>query len=334
MKFHFNPVFSYRKEMDIMSWNTKLTKLLSIDYPIIQGAMAYISDGVLAAAMNHAGCAGVIGSGGFSADEVRDSIRTAKDILGNGKCYGVNLMLQAPNVDDVAQVICDEKVPFVTIGAGNPLPWFEPLHHAGIKCIPVVPNAKLAKRVQDAGADAIIVEGMEAGGHDGKVTLMALLENILPDIEIPLVAAGGIVDGRGVAASLIMGASGVQMGTRFLLAEECHLLHPNAKQAIINANDTDSVVCGFTTGDSVRGLRNKFSDKYLQEEYSGAPLSTLTALSRGTNRKGAIEGATENGFILAGMSLTHLTKIQPVQEIVEDIVSETERCLANASRVI
>lgn len=285
MKFHFNPVFSYRKEMDIMSWNTKLTKLLSIDYPIIQGAMAYISDGVLAAAMNHAGCAGVIGSGGFSADEVRDSIRTAKDILGNGKCYGVNLMLQAPNVDDVAQVICDEKVPFVTIGAGNPLPWFEPLHHAGIKCIPVVPNAKLAKRVQDAGADAIIVEGMEAGGHDGKVTLMALLENILPDIEIPLVAAGGIVDGRGVAASLIMGASGVQMGTRFLLAEECHLLHPNAKQAIINANDTDSVVCGFTTGDSVRGLRNKFSDKYLQEEYSGAPLSTLTALSRGTNRK-------------------------------------------------
>lgn len=206
-----------------MAWKTKLTELLSIDYPIIQGGMAYISDGVLAAAMAHAGCAGVIGSGGFTTDEVRDNIRRARDILGPKGIYGVNLMLQAPNKDDVAQVICDEKVPFVTLGAGNPVPWFDDLHHAGVKCIPVVPNVKLAKRVQDAGADALVVEGMEAGGHDGKLTLMALLENVLPDIEIPVVAAGGIVDGRGIAAALIMGASGVQMGTRFLLAEECRL---------------------------------------------------------------------------------------------------------------
>ena len=204
-----------------MSWNTKITKLLGIDYPIIQGGMAYISDGVLAAAMNHAGCAGVIGSGGFSVDEIRDHIRQAKDILGPGKCFGVNLMLQMPNKDDVAQLICDEKVPFVTIGAGNPVPYFDPFHHAGVKCIPVVPNVKLAHRVQDAGADAIVVEGMEAGGHDGKITLMALLENVLPEIEIPVIAAGGIVDGRAVAAALIMGASGVQMGTRFLLSKEC-----------------------------------------------------------------------------------------------------------------
>ena len=208
-----------------MSWNTKITKLLNIDYPIIQGAMAYISDGVLAAAMSHAGCAGVIGSGGFTPDEVQSHIRRFKDIAGSQKVYGVNLMLQDDNKDDIAQIICDEKVPFVTIGAGNPIPWFEPFHQKGIKCIPVVPNVKLAQRVQAHGADALVVEGMEAGGHDGKLTLMALLENVLPDIEIPVIAAGGIADGRGIAASLLMGASGVQMGTRFLLAEECSL-HP------------------------------------------------------------------------------------------------------------
>lgn len=316
-----------------MSWNTPITKLLSIDYPIIQGGMAYISDGVLAAAMNHAGCAGVIGSGGFSVDEIRDHIRTAKDILGPGKTFGVNLMLQMPNKDDVAQLICDEKVPFVTIGAGNPVPYFEPFHHAGVKCIPVVPNVKLAHRVQDAGADALVVEGMEAGGHDGKITLMALLENVLPEIEIPVIAAGGIVDGRGIAAALVMGASGVQMGTRFLLAEECKL-HPNAKQAIIKAQDTDSVVTGFTTRDTVRGLRNAFSEKYLKLEYSGAPQEALAALAAGTNRKGAIEGDTENGFVLAGMSLTHLTKIEPVEAIVEELVSETERRLQGAGELI
>lgn len=267
-----------------MAWKTKLTELLSIDYPIIQGGMAYISDGVLAAAMAHAGCAGVIGSGGFTTDEVRDNIRRARDILGPKGIYGVNLMLQAPNKDDVAQVICDEKVPFVTLGAGNPVPWFDDLHHAGVKCIPVVPNVKLAKRVQDA-------------------------------------------------AALIMGASGVQMGTRFLLAEECRL-HPKAKEAIIKAKDTDSTVTGFTTGDSVRGIKNAFSEKYLKAEYSGAPLEELIALATGTTRKGAVEGDTENGFVLAGMSLTHLTKIQPVEEIVEELVSETERRLAGAKGLI
>lgn len=316
-----------------MSWNTKITKLLGIEYPIIQGAMAYISDGILAAAMNHAGCAGVIGSGGFTPDEVRDHIRRFKDIAGSNKVYGVNLMLQDSNKDDVAQIICDEKVPFVTIGAGNPIPWFDPFQQKGIKCFPVVPNVKLAKRVQAAGADAIIIEGMEAGGHDGKLTLMALLENVLPDIEIPVVAAGGIVDGRGIAAALIMGASGVQIGTRFLLAKECRL-HPNAKKAVIAATDTDSTVTGFTTGDSVRGLRNQFSDRYLQAEYSGASPDELSSLSAGTTKKGAVFGDTENGFVLAGMSLTHLTKIQPTEEIVEELVSDTEQRLISAVKLI
>ncbi len=316
-----------------MSWNTKITKLLGIRYPIIQGAMAHISDGVLAAAMYHAGGAGVIGSGGFSTDEVREHIRRAKDILGPGKAFGVNLMLQTRNKDDIAQLICDEKVPFATIGAGNPVPYMDALHHAGVKCIPVVPNVKLARRVQDAGADAIVVEGMEAGGHDGKLTLMALMENILPDLEVPVIAAGGIVDGRGIAAALLLGAQGVQIGTRFLLAKEC-TIHPKAQEAIIAAQDTDSTVIGFSTRDTVRGIRNKFSENYLAKEYSGASADELALLSRGAYKNAVIDGDTENGYVLAGMSLTHLTKIQPVQEIVEELVSETERRLAGASSLI
>ena len=316
-----------------MNWNTKITKLLHINYPIIQGAMAYISDGTLAAAMYHAGCCGVIGSGGFSVDEVRAEIRKVKDILGPDKVYGVNLMLQAPNKDDIAQLVCDEKVPFVTLGAGNPIPWFEPLHQNGIKCIPVVPNVRLAQKVQEAGADALVVEGMEAGGHDGKITLMALLENVLPEIEIPVVAAGGIVDGRGIAAALVMGASGVQIGTRFLLSEESPI-HPHAKEALIRAEDTDSTVIGFTRNDSVRGLRNKYSDAYLEKEYSGASAEELAAFAAGSVPKAAIHGDMENGFLPAGMSLTHLTKVQPVASIMAELVTETEKALAKAPQLI
>lgn len=313
-----------------MSWNTKLTKLLQIDYPIIQGAMAYISDGKLAAAMSHAGCAGVIASGGFTPDEVREEIRRFRDIAGPDKVFGVNLMLQNRNKDDIAQIVCDEKVPFVTIGAGNPVPWLEPLHAHGVKCVTVVPNVKLAKRVQEAGADALVIEGMEAGGHDGKITLMALLENVLPDIEIPVVAAGGIIDGRGVAAALTMGASGVQMGTRFLLAEECRL-HANAKEAIIQAADTDSTVTGFSKNNSVRGLKNSFTEKYLEAEYKGASREELEALSRGTNKIAAVDGDVDNGFVLAGMSLTHLRKVEPVSDIISQITAETEEVLRRAA---
>ena len=174
---------------------------------------------------------------------------------------------------------------------------------------------------------------MEAGGHDGKLTTMALMENVLPEIEIPVVAAGGIVDGRGIAAALVMGASGVQMGSRFLLAEEC-ILHPNAKQAIIHAVDTDSTVTGFSRNDSVRGLKNKWSEAYLAKEYSGAPEEELMVMARGTNWKGAIEGDTENGFVLVGMSLNRLNRIQPVQEIIDELVTETEERLALAGGLL
>lgn len=312
-------------------WNTKLTKLLGIEYPIIQGAMAYLSEANLVSAMCHAGATGVIATGGLQVDAVREQIRKAKDMT--DKPFGVNLMLQSPNKDDIAQLVCDEKVAFVTIGAGNPVPYFEPLQAHGIKCIPVVPSVKLARRVQDKGADALVIEGMEAGGHDGKLTTMALMENVLPEIEIPVVAAGGIVDGRGIAAALVMGASGVQMGSRFLLAEEC-ILHPNAKQAIIQAVDTDSTVTGFSRNDSVRGLKNKWSEAYLAKEYSGAPEEELMSMARGTNWKGAIEGDTENGFVLVGMSLNRLNRIQPVQEIIDELVTETEERLALAGGLL
>lgn len=312
-------------------WKTKLTSLLGIDYPIIQGAMAYLSDAGLVSAMCHAGATGVIATGGLPIDEVRNQIRKVKDTT--NKAFGVNIMLQSPNKDDIAQLVCDEKVPFVTLGAGNPVPFFEPLQAHGIKCIPVVPNVKLAARVQDKGADALVIEGMEAGGHDGKLTLMALMENVIPEIEIPVIAAGGIVDGRAIAAALIMGASGVQMGSRFLLSSEC-ILHPNAKQAIIAASDTDSTVTGFTRNDSVRGLKNKWSESYLAKEYSGAPTEELMEMARGTNWKGGREGDTENGFVLVGMSLNRLTKIQPVQEIIDELVAETESRLALAGGLL
>lgn len=312
-------------------WKTKLTALLGIEYPIIQGAMAYLSESHLVSAMCHAGATGVIATGGLPVDKVREQIRAVKDIT--NKPFGVNLMLQSPNKDDIAQLVIDEKVAFVTIGAGNPVPYFEPLQAHGIKCIPVVPSVKLARRVQDKGADALVIEGMEAGGHDGTLTTMALMENVIPEIEIPVIAAGGIVDGRGIAAALVMGASGVQMGSRFLLSDEC-ILHPKAKQAIIDASDTDSTVTGFTRNSSVRGLKNKWSEAYLAKEYSGAPTEELMELARGTNWKGAIEGDTENGFVLVGMSLNRLTRIQPVQAIIDELVTETEERLALAGSLL
>lgn len=310
---------------------TRLTQLLGIQYPIIQGAMAWISESDLVSAMANAGATGVIATGGQTTDYVREQIRRTKSLT--DKPFGVNLMLQSPNKDDVLQIICDEKVAFVTIGAGNPVPYFEPLHAAGVKAIPVVPNVKLAKRVQEKGADAMVIEGFEAGGHDGMMTTLALMTNVIPEIEIPIIAAGSIVDGRGIAAALVMGATGVQMGSRFLLAEECHV-HANAKQAIINATDTDSVVTGFTRKNNVRGLRSAFTDKYLELERQGAEDDVLTELSRGTNRLAAVEGDIVNGLVQVGQGLNRLNRIQPVKEIIKEIIAEAEQCLHHAPSLI
>ena len=314
-------------------WKTRITELLGIKYPIILGAMAYISESQLVASICHEGGTGVIASGGFSVDEVQRYIHEVRDMCGKQAVFGVNLMLQSPNKDDIAQLVCDEKVPFVTIGAGNASSFINPLHQAGIHALAIVPTVKLAERVQERGADAVIIEGMEAGGHDGKLTLMALMENVIPSLEIPVISAGGISDGRGIAAALIMGSSGVQIGTRFLLAEECQT-HINYKNALIHANDKDSVVTGFSKNDSVRGLRNAFTKKYLEAEYDGASIEELRALSHGTTKKAVIEGDVQNGYVLAGMSLTNLKKIQPMKEIMSELIAETEYTLEKASSLL
>ncbi len=300
--------------------NTRLTKLLKIDHPILQGGMAWVSESRLAAAVSNAGGAGIIGSGGRSVEWVRDEIRTAKTLT--SKPFGVNIVMLDRLKDEIVDLVCEEKVAFVTMGAGNPLPYMDKLRQAGIKVLPVVPSVKLAKRVESAGADAVVIEGMECGGHIGSLTTMALLSNVIPEVAIPVVAAGGIVDGRGVAAALVMGAAGVQLGSRFLLATECGL-HANAKQSILSAVDTDSVVTGYSRNHGVRGLRNRFAEKFLAMEKSGVPDDELNNFATGTNRLAAIDGDVEDGFVLVGQSLSRLNEIRSADEIIKSIMAET-----------
>jgi len=309
---------------------TALTKLLGIKYPIIQGGMAWISEADLAAAVSNAGGAGIISAGGRSAEFVASEIRRCRKLT--DRPFGVNIMLMAPNKDDIIAVIAEEKPAFVTLGAGNPVPYFEPLHAAGVKVIPVVPNVKLAKRVEAKGADAMVIEGMEAGGHIGVLTTMALMTQVLPEVKIPTVVAGGIADGRGLAAALIMGAAGVQMGTRFLLAAECKV-HENVKAKLIEAIDTDTIVTGLTIGGAVRGIKNKFAEEFVALELAGqTSKEKLLEMATGTNKLAAVDGDVVNGMIQAGQSLLPLKKIEPVKDIIENIMAETEATL-NRSRL-
>lgn len=275
---------------------TKITELLGIKYPIIQGGMAWTSEACLASAVSNAGGAGIIACGGRSAEWVREDIRKAKTLT--DKPFGVNVMLMAPNVDEIVDVICEEKPAFVTLGAGNPVPFIKKFQDAGIKVIPVVPNVKLAQRIAAAGADAMVIEGMEAGGHIGKQTTMALMENVLPNVkDVPILVAGGISDGRAIAAALLMGAEGVQMGSRFILTNEC-IAHPAAKEAIMKAVDTDSVTTGYSRNHGVRCLQNAFTKKYTEMEVSGVPTEELMAVGAGTNKRGILEGDIENGTVM------------------------------------
>lgn len=311
---------------------TRLMDILPIKYPIIQGAMAWISDAVLAAAVTNAGGAGIIAAGGRTADYIRDEIRKAKSLTDGP--FGVNVQLMAQNKDEIVDVICEEKPAFVTLGAGNPVPFLAKFKEAGIVTIPVVPNVKLAKRVEAAGADALIVEGMEAGGHIGTITTMAQMTQVIPSVNIPVIIAGGIADGRGVAAALLMGAAGVQIGTRFLVAEECGV-HPAFKQKLIEATDTDSIVTGQTMGHGVRGLKNPFSLKYVELECAGqTPKEELIKMATGTNKLAAVDGDMENGMIQAGQSLLPITAIEPMQTIMDRLVEEAKQTLQGASAIL
>lgn len=310
---------------------TRLTELLGIEYPILQGAMAWISDATLASAVSNAGGAGIISAGGRTTEYVREEIRRCRTLT--KKPFGVNVMLMAPNKDEIVDVICEEKPAFVTLGAGNPVPYFEKFHAAGVKVIPVVPNVKLAKRVEDKGADAIVVEGMEAGGHIGSIATMPLMTQVIPEVGLPVVMAGGFADGRGLAAALIMGAAGVQMGTRFLVAEECPV-HPNMKQKILEAVDTDSIVTGLTIGGAVRGIKNKFAEEFVALEYSGrASKEELLKIATGTNKLAAVDGDVVNGMMQAGQSLRPLTEIEPVAKIINRIIVEAQGTLDRAATI-
>lgn len=309
-----------------------ITEVLGIKYPIIQGGMAWISDAKLAAAVSNAGGAGIISCGGRTTEYVREEIRKAKQLT--DKPFGVNVMLMAPNKDEIVDVICEEKPAFVTLGAGNPVPYFAKLKEAGIKVIPVIPNVKLAKRVAAAGADAMVAEGMEAGGHIGVLTTMALMTQVIPEIkDIPVVMAGGFGDGRGLAAAMLMGAGGVQMGTRFLVAEECSV-HENMKQKLIEAVDTDTIVTGLTLGGAVRGIKNKFSTEFVQKENEGkTSKEELIRMATGTNKLAAVEGDVVNGMMQAGQSLTVLQKVESVATIIEDIMKQARETLSAAATI-
>lgn len=310
---------------------TKLTELLGIKYPVIQGGMAWTSDAVLAAAVSNAGGAGIIGSGGRTTEWTRDEIRKAKVLT--DKPFGVNVMLMAPNVAEIADMLCEEKVAFVTLGAGNPVPFIAKFQNAGIKVIPVVPNVKLAKRIEAAGADAMVIEGMEAGGHIGKQTTMALMENVLPVVKnIPVLVAGGIGDGRAVAAAILMGADGVQMGSRFLLTEECPA-HESAKAAIVAATDTDSIATGYSRNLGVRCLANSFTDAYCARETAGASNEELMAMGAGTNKRGILEGDTVNGTVMVGQSLNVLNEVLTCQQVMDKLMAEAKAAIERVSKI-
>lgn len=307
-----------------------ITHILNIKYPILQGGMAWISEAKLAAAVSNAGGAGIISAGGREPSYVRDQIRLARTLT--DRPFGVNVQLMAKYKEEIITVICEEKVAFTTLGAGNPIPFFDQLKAAGVKIVPVVPNVKLAKRVEVAGAEAIIVEGMEAGGHIGVLTTIPLMTQVVPAVEIPVVAAGGFADGRGLAAALLMGAAGVQMGTRFLVAEEC-AVHPNVKERLLAAIDTDSIITGQSSGHAIRALRNKFSVNFVALEKQGTSEEELSKLIIGKNKLAAIDGDVENGMILAGQSVLPLTKVEPTSIIIDRIMEEARIALTEAAQI-
>lgn len=298
---------------------TRITKMLGIEHPIIQGGMAWVAEGKLAAGVSNAGGLGIIGAGAAPGEAVRAMIREAKSLT--DKPFGVNVMLLSPSADDVAKVVIEEGVKVVTTGAGNPSKYLTAWKEAGIKVIPVVASATNARLMERMGCDAVIAEGCESGGHIGEISTMPLVPQVVDAVEIPVIAAGGIGDGRGVAAAFMLGAEGVQMGTRFLLADECQV-HENYKAKVEKAKDVDAKVTGRSTGHPVRSLRNKMTNKYLKMEADGAGFEELEGLTVGALRKAVVEGDTDYGTVMAGQIAGLVNKRQSCKEIVEELMSE------------
>ena len=304
---------------------TKVTELLQIEYPIIQGGMAWVAEHHLAATVSEAGGFGLIGAASAPPEIVREEIRKAKELT--DKPFGVNIMLLNPNADEVAKIVVEEGIQAVTTGAGNPEKYMPMWKEAGVKVIPVVASVAMAKRMERYGADAVVAEGMEAGGHIGNQTTMALIPQIVDAVNIPVIAAGGIGDGRGVAASFMLGAEGVQMGTRFVVADES-IVHDNYKDRIVKAKDIDSVVTGQSTGHPVRCLRNQMTKEYIKKEQEGVPFEELERMTLGSLRKAVMDGDILNGTVMAGQIAGLVSKRQSCKEILQDIMTEAEKLLA------
>lgn len=303
---------------------TRVTELLGIEKPIIQGGMAWVAESHLAAAVSNAGGFGLIGAANAPADVVRNYIHEARELT--DKPFGVNIMLMSPFAEDIAQLVTEEKVAAVTTGAGNPEKYMAQWKAAGIKVIPVIASVALAKRMERVGADAVVAEGTESGGHIGQATTMTLVPQVVDAVQIPVIAAGGIGDGRGMAAAFMLGAEAVQMGTRFCVADEC-VIHDKYKDRILKAKDIDSEVTGRSHGHPVRGLRNKMTREYLKLETEGASFEQLENLTLGGLRKAVVEGDTDNGSVLAGQIAGMITKRQSCQEIVDEVMDQAERLL-------
>lgn len=303
--------------------NSKITELLNIQYPILQGGMAWISDASLAVAVSEGGGLGII-TGVGPTEIVREQIRIAKKLT--DKPFGVNIMLMQDNVDEIANLVCEENVAVVTTGAGMPSKYMDRWKKHNIKVIPVVPSVAIAKRMEKFGADAVVVEGMEAGGHIGQLTTMSLVPQVVDAVSIPVIAAGGIGDGRGIAASFMLGAQGVQMGTRFLVSKECSV-HPNYKDRVLKAKDIDTEVTGTSTSHPIRVLRNKLTREYLKIEKQKGNCEELETLGRGALRKAVKDGDVENGSVMAGQIAGLVKSEQSCEEIILEVVRECENNL-------
>ncbi|MDP2919332.1 MAG: nitronate monooxygenase [Dehalococcoidia bacterium] len=308
---------------------TAICDLLGIRYPVIQGGMAHIATAELVSAVSNAGGLGIIGCGYYQAEWVRRQIRLTKQKT--TLPFGINVPLTSPYVKDVIEVILEEGVPIITTGTASPKPYMARFKAAGMKVIPVIGNVSAAKHVEEAGADAVVAEGMESGGHIGEVTTMALVPQVVDAVKIPVIAAGGMADGRGLAAALALGAQGIQMGTRFVASTEC-VAHEKYKLKIIEADDRATTVTGYMTGLPLRALKNSLTEQYHALEQAGVSKEELDLLGQGKMHLGLIEGDTEEGSLLAGQIAGMIRDIKPVKAIIEDTVSEAERIIASLNR--
>ncbi len=304
---------------------TKITELLGCEYPIIQGGMAWVAEHKLASAVSNAGGVGLIAGGNAPIDYLREQIRLCKEKT--DKPFGVNIMLMSSNADDLAQLVIDEGVSVVTTGAGNPGKYISAWKEAGVKVIPVVPSVALAKRMERAGADAVVAEGTESGGHIGENTTMCLVPQVVDAVSIPVIAAGGIADGRGMAASFMLGAEGVQIGTRFLASEECQI-HQTFKDLVIKAKDTDSIVTGRYTGHPCRNVKTKFAKQLANGEKDGSLTpDEFEKLTVGALRRAVVDGDLESGSFLCGAIAGMVNEIKPCEAIVKEIMEQAEKLL-------